>query len=251
MRVIECSQGSAQWMASRVGRVTASRVSECLSKYATEKRKADETAERRSYRVDLIVERLTGRSTENFVSPEMVWGRENEDAARIAYEESTDEFTEKIGFILHPDFDWSGASPDALVGDVGGLEIKCPKSANHWKWRAEGVVPEEHEPQLVWNMACSGREWWDFASFDPRLPKKVCLFVKRLQRNEERIAQVVAEVLRMHNDVEADIAREGLPPTVWSVDNPLVEMPDELNLPAPPLEGWAAAFEQITQEFVP
>src|SRR5579871_235731 len=78
MRVVECEQGSAAWLQARLGNITASRVCEALSKFKT---KQGETMERYNYRVDMIVERLTNRSTENFISPEMIWGREHEDEA--------------------------------------------------------------------------------------------------------------------------------------------------------------------------
>ncbi len=258
MRVVNCEQGSAQWLQIRTGKITASRVAECLSKYKSLGPKKDgtprkndrsncETAERMNYRIDLIVERLTGRSTENFVSPEMIWGRDNEDAARIAYELSQDVMTERVGFILHPSYDFCGASPDSLVGNNGGLEIKAPKSATHWKWRREKVVPEEYQPQCLLNMLCAEREWWDFCSFDPRLPEGANLFIVRMHRDEERIKAMEEEMLRLDEEIESEIASEGL--VKWK---PPVELPEESALPAPDPSQWAAAFDEFMQgEVIP
>ncbi|MGH2506004.1 MAG: lambda exonuclease family protein [Ktedonobacteraceae bacterium] len=208
MRIVECEQGSAQWLDERVGRITASRVAEALSKYKLKSKTDAETAERRNYKVDLIVERLTGRSTENFNSPEMQWGTLYEPEARTAYEMQSDVMTEQVGFILHPLWDFSGASPDSLIGLDGGLEIKCPKSATHYKWRKAGVVPEEHQAQVLWNMHCAGRAWWDFASYDPRMPDGLRLFVVRMYRDDDRITEIEAEVMRFNQEIEAEIAED-------------------------------------------
>lgn len=206
MRIVECEQGTAQWLTERVGRITASRVTEALSKFKAKNKDGEETAERRNYKVDVIVERLTGRSTENFMSPEMVWGSENEPYARAAYDQQFDVMTEKVGFILHPRFDWSGASPDALAGDDGGVEIKAPKTATHLKWMMAGVVPEEHQDQCLWNMACAERSWWDFVSFDPRLPDGLNLFTVRMPRDDIRIHAMEYEIAKFHGEVEEVIA---------------------------------------------
>lgn len=206
MRIVECEQGSAQWLQERVGRITASRVSEVLSKYA--RGKEGETAERRNYRIDLIVERLTGVTTENFVSPEMIWGRDNEDSARSAYEMENQVLVERVGFVLHPTLDYAGASPDGLIGNDGGLEIKCPKPATHYRWREENRIPPEHEPQLLKNMLCCEREWWDFQSFDPRFPDGVNSFIKRMYRDELRIKAMEEEIVRFNDEIESALVRD-------------------------------------------
>lgn len=202
MRIIDCEQGSAEWLQNRVGRITASRICEAMSRYA---KKDGETAERKNYKTDMIVERLTGRSTENFVSPEMIWGRDNEQAARTAYEMEKGVMTQKVGFILHPTLDHVGASPDSLVDD-GGLEIKCPKTATHIKWMLAGVVPEEHVDQVQLNIACAETAWWDFMSYDPRLPEGIDRFIVRVPRDDKRIADMEAEAVQFNAEIEQVIA---------------------------------------------
>jgi putative phage-type endonuclease len=237
MRIIECDQNTAQWLHERVGRITASRVGEALSKYKDAKKAGVDTAERYNYKIDLIAERLTGRSTENFMSPEMVWGRDHEEEASFAYEEQAKVMAVKVGFILHPRYDWSGASPDSLVGAHGGLEIKCPKTATHLKWMREGIVPEVHQDQVLWNMLCAEREWWDFASFDPRLPKGINLFTVRMHRDEGRLQKMEEDVVRFNEEVESIVAELRSKVTV-----PLrLTIEDEV---APPFDQWAERFEE-------
>lgn len=205
MRVVDCEQGSAEWLQERVGRITASRICEAMSRYSIKSKVGGETAERKNYKTDMIVERLTGRSTENFVSPEMIWGRENESSARTAYEMEKNVLTQQIGFILHPTLDHVGASPDSLVDD-GGLEIKCPKTATHIKWMLAGVVPEEHVDQVQLNIACAETAWWDFMSYDPRLPEGIDRFIVRVPRDDQRIAEMEAEAIQFYEEINQVIA---------------------------------------------
>jgi hypothetical protein len=109
---------------------------------------------------------------------------------------------DQVGFVLHPIFDYAGASPDSLVGEDGGLEIKCPKTSTHLKWMMAGEVPEEHQGQMYWNMLCCEREWWDFVSYDPRLPRGLQIFTKRLERDEARINQIEEAVVAFNGEVE-------------------------------------------------
>lgn len=199
MRVINAPQGSAAWLESRVGRITASRMADVMAK---PKRGDKELACKRDYRMELVCERLTGRAAEHYVSRDMDWGTEQEPFARAAYDGFCDTMVDEVGLVLHPTMDYAGASPDALVGDDGYLEIKCPKTATHIEWRLADTVPEEYEPQMMWGLACTGRDWADFVSFDPRLPQGLRFFVKRLMRDEVRIAEMETAVSQFHAEVE-------------------------------------------------
>lgn len=205
MRTIKCTQGSAEWLDIRRGKITASRISSVLAVL----KKGGEGADRRNYRIEQIAERLSGRSEDHYVSPEMEWGTEFEPIARSAYEIATESMVDTVGFVLHPTFDYAGSSPDGLVGDDGGLELKCPKTTTHIKWLMDGKVPEEHQAQCLWNMACCERKWWDFMSFDPRLPDGLKIFIARMERDDERIAAIESEVVRFNDEVEAAIAQLG------------------------------------------
>lgn len=203
MRVVKCQQGSAEWLEYRRGRITASRIADVIDRL----KKGGEGASRRNYRTEIIAERLSGRSEEHYVSPEMDWGSEYEAHARAAYEIANDVMADTVGFILHPTLDYSGASPDSLIGDDGGLEVKCPKTTTHIKWMQAGVVPEEHQAQCLWNMACAERLWWDFVSYDPRLPDGLKIFIVRMERDGTRIADIEAEVIQFNQEVEFAVAQ--------------------------------------------
>lgn len=203
MRVVNCQQGSAQWLDVRRGKITASRIADVMDRL----KKGGEGASRRNYRTELLAERLSGRSEEHYVSPEMDWGSEFEPHARAAYEIANDVMVDTVGFILHSKMDFAGASPDGLVGSDGGLEIKCPKTTTHLKWLQAGTVPEEHQAQCLWNMACAERSWWDFMSYDPRMPEGLRIFIVRMDRDEARISEIEHEVERFNEEVEFTVSR--------------------------------------------
>lgn len=225
MRTIKCKQGSAEWLEARRGKITASRIADVLAIL----KKGGEGADRRNYRIEQIAERLSGRSEDHYVSPEMEWGTEFEPMARAAYEIATESMVDTVGFVLHPTLDYAGSSPDGLVGEDGGLELKCPKTTTHIKWLMGGTVPEEHQAQCLWNMACCERQWWDFMSFDPRMPEGMKVFIVRMNRDAERIAAIEAEVAKFNDEVEAAIAQLGGRPK---------------ERPAPPVDT-RTPFEQV------
>ncbi len=182
-------QRTEAWHQARMGKVTASRVADLMAKT-----KSGPSASRANYMADLIVERLTGVREEGFTNAAMIWGVDTEPQARAAYEFLTDATVIEEGFVLHqaiPDF---GASPDGLVGDVGLLEIKCPQTAAHLDVLLSGEVPGKYVTQMQAQMACTGRAWCDFVSFDPRMPGEMQLFVKRVHRDEVFIAAMEGEI---------------------------------------------------------
>lgn len=203
MRVIKCAQGSAEWLDIRRGKITASRIADVLSVL----KKGGEGADRRNYRIEQIAERLSGRSEDHYVSLEMEWGMEFESVARSAYEIATESIVDTVGFVLHPIFDFAGSSPDGLVNENGILEIKCPKTTTHLKWMLAGGVPEEHQAQCLWNMACCDRKWADFVSYDPRLPEGLKIFIARMERDDERIAVIEADVSKFNDEIEKEMSR--------------------------------------------
>jgi YqaJ-like viral recombinase domain len=173
-------------------------------------KRGGEAASRRDYRAELIAERLTGKTEDRYLSKEMQFGIEQEPFARTAYEIRTENIVDPVGFIFHPRLDFSGASPDGLIGQDGGLELKCPKTTTHLAYMVAGTVPEEHQHQMLWNMACAEREWWDFASFDPRLPEKLRLFIVRMPRDEARIGEIEREVLILNSEIQSVCVQLGV-----------------------------------------
>lgn len=199
MRTVKCLQGTAEWLEIRCGKITASRIADVLATL----KKGGEGADRKNYRIELIAERISGRIEDHYVSAEMAWGSEFEPVARSAYEIATGKIVDTVGFVLHPTFDFAGGSPDGLVGEDGGIELKCPKTTTHIKWMTGGGVPEEHQAQCLWNMACAERDWWDFISFDPRMPDGLKVYIERMERDEARIKLIEEEVVRFNGEIEA------------------------------------------------
>lgn len=199
MPIIEgIEQQTPEWLQMRCGMVTASRVKDIVKK---PKSGTGDLKKRADYRTEIISECLTGRAAEHYVTPAMEWGIETEPLARAAYEMRLDTEVADGGFHIHDQITRFGASPDGLIGDDGLLEIKCPTTAVHVEYIIAGVTPEEYQPQMLAEMACTGRQWCDFVSFDPRLPKKLQLFVRRFPRNDERIAAMEEEVLKFLEEV--------------------------------------------------
>lgn len=182
-------QRTPEWHAARLGKVTASRVADVIAKTKT-----GWGASRANLMADLIVERLTGQPASAFINAAMEWGTEQEPHARAAYSARTGELVEEAGFIDHPRVASSGASPDGLVGDDGLVEFKCPNTATHLDTLLAGAVPNKYVTQMQWQMACTGRKWCDFVSFDPRLPEHLRMFVKRVERDDALIAGLEADV---------------------------------------------------------
>lgn len=203
MPIVEgIEQQTPEWLQMRTGMVTASRVADVIAK---RQKGIGELKCRADYRTEIITEILTGRSAEHYVTPAMEFGIENEPLGRAAYEMRLDREIQDGGFHIHDRIPRFGASPDGLINDDGLVEIKCPTTATHVEWIVAGVTPEEYQPQMLAEMACTGRLWCDFVSFDPRLPKKLQLFVRRFLRDDERIAAMETEVLKFLEEVIATI----------------------------------------------
>jgi putative phage-type endonuclease len=185
----------------RAGKVTASRVADVLSKV-----KSGESAGRKNLKMDLVAERLTGKPTDSFTNSAMQWGTEQEPFARIAYEAYKGIFVEQIPFVDHPTIEWFGCSPDGLVGEDGLLEIKAPNTTTHIEYLQEGKPPSRYVPQMMAQMACTGRKWCDFCSYDPRLPLDLQLFVVRLERDDKYIADMESEIIKFLQEVEDTLA---------------------------------------------
>jgi putative phage-type endonuclease len=194
---LECVQGTELWAKLRCGVATASRAADII---ATTKK--GESAARAGYRTELICERLTETPYPRFVSKEMEWGIAHEAEARAAYELHMEVLVDTCGFVLHPSIPMFGASPDGLVGDDGLIQIKCPTTKTHLEWLQAGTVPVEHCAQMLAEMSCTGRDWCDLVSFDPRLPEHLQLFIRRYNRDEKLIAALEAEVIHFNSEIE-------------------------------------------------
>lgn len=203
-KFIQCLQGDPTWIRSRVGRVTASRLADVL----TTRKDGKESAARLGYKEELRAERLTGMAEDHFVSKDMDWGSANEQMACDAYQLAFDIMLDKVGFVVHSSLDYSGASPDRLIGDDGVLEVKCPKTTTHLRWRDEGIAPPEYVPQMMWEMACTERKFADFLSYDPRIEDpSLQTFCVRLDFDQALADKYTAEVVKFNSEIEELIAR--------------------------------------------
>lgn len=185
------------WKAARVGCLSASRMGDMLAKTKT-----GWGASRANYAAQLVAERLTGESAENYVNAAMQWGIDKECEARAAYEFRIDKRTLPAAWVRHPSLDWAGASPDGFVGDDGLVEFKCPNTATHIDTLLGTGIPEKYRWQMQWQMACTGRAWCDFVSYDPRLPENMRLFQRRFDREPETVAMLEREAAVFLREIE-------------------------------------------------
>jgi putative phage-type endonuclease len=195
-------QRSDEWFAARIGKVTASRVADVLAKTKT-----GYSTSRDNYMAQLVCERLTNQKADGFTSVAMQWGTETEPLARISYEVAQNVLVDEVGFVPHPSIIMAGASPDGLVGDDGLLEIKCPNTATHIETLLSQTVPGKYNTQMQFQMACTGRSWCDFVSFDNRLPAELQLFVKRVPRDNMYIRLMEEEIVKFLNELDIKIAQ--------------------------------------------
>ena len=182
-------QGTTEWFMARLGKVTASRVSDIIART-----KSGYSTSRQNYLAQLVVERMTQKPTETFTNAAMQWGTDTEPLARAAYEIAFDLMVTEVGFVDHPNIAMAGASPDGLVKDDGLIEIKCPNTATHIETLLNDTIKSEYKTQMQWQMACTGRKWCDFVSYDPRMPENLRIFVQRVERNDVYIKMLEGEV---------------------------------------------------------
>lgn len=193
-------QGTDEWRMQRLGKVTASRIADLMAKT-----KSGVAASRGNYQAELIAERLTGTFEEGFKSAAMERGNEVEADARVAYEFFKNVTVQETGFVDHPTIQMSGASPDGLIGDEGLFECKCPNTKTHIDTLLGKNIKGNYFKQMQWQMACTGRQWCDFVSYDPRMPEHLQLFVERVERDDKFISEIEAEVIGFLAEIEMTI----------------------------------------------
>jgi len=194
-------QRSAEWHAARLGKVTASKVADVVARTKT-----GYAASRANYMAQLVCERLTGKPTEGFSNAAMEWGVEQEAAARDAYSAKVGELVTEVGFVDHPSIANSGASPDGVVG-AGIVEIKAPSTATHIEYLFEREPPQKYFYQMQWQMACTGAEWCDWVSYDPRMPENLQLLVVRIPRDTDCITLLEKEVSEFLAELDVKVSK--------------------------------------------
>lgn len=194
--------GDPQWVRERIGKLTASRMPDVVAKL----KKGDYTTARQDYAFDLVAERMTDSAKDHYVTAAMQWGLDHEDEAIDRYEELTGNLCSQGHYVEHPKIPLFGATPDReLLGENGLVEVKCPSTVKFLRWKLEGVVPPEYAPQMLAQLACTGRQFVDFVAFDPRIQGEARhqLFVVRFTPTPEQIAEIETEAEKFLADVDA------------------------------------------------
>lgn len=208
-------QRSAEWFAERAGKITASRMHDVMlprdrEPYKSGPRKGQPKELPKGltdYAHQLAAERLTSRPRKQIKAAALQWGQDVEPAAVAAYQAETGVIVTLCGFVQHPKYSFIGASPDFLVDDEGGGEIKSPESSEvHLETLLSGLPPE-HIEQIQGGLWVTGRQWWDFVSYHPDFPPELRLYVQRIPRDEPYIAQLQSACLTLEADVEAIITQ--------------------------------------------
>ena len=188
-------QGSDEWRQQRAGKFTGSRFNDLLSKQTS-----------KAYQdliFDIATERISGIPAEIPKGLALAWGKDMESTARTAYEFATGNVVDIAEFIQHPELPFVGCSPDGLIGKDGGLELKCPKVSRVHLERFIHGVPHEYVPQIQGCMWVTGREWWDFASYDPRMPPAQRLLIITVPRDAVFIQKLEAAAIEAEAKVLA------------------------------------------------
>jgi len=190
-------QGSEKWQGARVKKVTASKVTCIMVKL----KNGNPPAGRATYMGQLIAERLTGVKSDSYSDSSMQWGTETEPQAIAAYAFLKDVEVVRIAFMDHPTIKLAGMSPDGLVGEDGMLEIKCPNTSTHIDFLITKMIPKKYQDQMQWQMACSGRKWCDYMSFDPRMPEHLNKLIVRVDRDDKYIQEMEIEVIKFNSEI--------------------------------------------------
>lgn len=185
-------QRTGEWFLARAGKFTGSKFVDVM---ARDKRSKKPLKCYHDLIWQIVVERMTGQPVEGPVGQALKWGAEVEPYAKEAYELETGNIVTESAFVTHPVLDFAGASPDGLIGTDGGLELKCPKDSRVHLERFSTGIPEEYVPQVQGNLWICQREWWDFASYDPRMPESHRLYVQRIERDDAYISELEKAVI--------------------------------------------------------
>ena len=187
-------QGSEQWHETRIGKITASKVEDVM--------KGPKLAGYRNYMAKLVAERLTGRREDSYTNAAMQRGSEMEASARECYSFIAGTPVVQVGFVDHPHIPNCGISPDGLCNDDGMIEIKAPNTATHIDYLLNKTVPSEYIKQMTLQLACTGRAWVDFVSYDNRLPEEMQLFIVRMYRDNTAIEAMEKAVFAFDKEVD-------------------------------------------------
>ena len=196
LEILECKQGSPEWYAARLGLPTASEFKTVIGI----KKDAKEKITRQIYMRKLAGEIITGQPAEDYTNEHMQRGSAQEEEAREFYAFTRAAELRRVGFIRNGR---AGCSPDSLIGEDGGLEIKCALAHIQIDRLLKGELPPEHRAQVQGSLWLTGRAYWDFVSYCPRLP----LFVIRVKREDGFIAELAGAVAQFNTELADMVER--------------------------------------------
>jgi hypothetical protein len=198
-------QGGGDWLSERTGCATASRMRDILDIRKTDGKPG---AKRIQYMKDLVAERMTGNSVRHAINQAMLDGIEREPAARALYEEVSGNEVMLCGFIPHPTIEFAGASPDGLIDSDGMIEIKCPTASTYVDWLIQNTVPDEHLPQMTFQLACTRRRFVDFVAYHPEMiAESKRIYIRRFEPPLSAIEALEAIIKEFLAEVDALFCR--------------------------------------------
>ncbi|HEX7117452.1 MAG TPA: YqaJ viral recombinase family protein [Longimicrobiales bacterium] len=213
MRIIDCVQGTEEWLRARLGIPTCSQADRILTPKTLKP-----SGQREQYRNQLLAEWILGYPIDwGASSAWMERGTDLEAEARAAYELETGTDVQQVGFIRHDDIAFGG-SPDGLIGDDGGVEIKCPAIHTHIGYMlAPDTLADEYRGQVQTLLALTGRQWWDLWAYNPELPP-VRVRVERDAEYIKAFGKALLEFVRSLEEAQEKLREyKRIPPTVEAV----------------------------------
>jgi hypothetical protein len=185
-------QGSEDWLRARAGKVTASMFKDARSRL---KKTGEPTEAALNYAFKVAVEAISGiPMDEGFQTWQMRRGNELEPEARDLYAIRTGNTVDLCSFIT-TDCESYGASADGLIGEDGGLEIKCLVSPERIRNAILNYDISEWIDQVQGGMWITGRKWWDFVIYCPALSGVGReLTIWHIERDDDYIAQLESDL---------------------------------------------------------
>ena len=191
------AQGSPAWLAERVGSATCSRFKDVMNFLKNGK----PSQKRIDYAEELIIERVTGQPYEHYVSKPMENGLELEPRGKMAYEARTGLMLASCGFVHHKTVKNCGGSPDSRIYPKGGIELKCPTPITHYETIVNGMH-DDHKPQVHGHIWLADADWWDFVSYCPIFPPPLDLYIQRIARDDDYLAELAGNVMQFLSEVD-------------------------------------------------
>jgi putative phage-type endonuclease len=195
-------QGSEEWRLARCGSIGASDAPRVVRRTKT-----GYSADRESLMAEKVIERLTGVPVGIFKTAAMLQGTAREPDARMTYALIEGVEVEEAGLVPHPTIKGTHASPDGYIGAMGLVELKCPMPAAHLDMLLNEKIPSDYMVQMQWQMACAGRAWCDYVSYNPDFPAAMQLWVGRVNRNPKLIAELEGELTQFIKEIDHKVER--------------------------------------------